>query len=111
MHYDTHLAKPLPGVKKAQAQLASYFLLAGDTEAAAVIRAAFAELDPEFVRTIADDLLHVRHQKYWEVNERRINMDYVPEPQRVKLAEFFASLGVPLDLESSSQASLAAIAA
>ncbi len=111
MHYDTHLAKPLPGVKKAQAQLASYFLLAGDTEAAAVIRAAFAELDPEFVRGLADDLLHVRHQKYWEVNERRVNMDYVPEPQRVKLAEFFGSLGVPLDLESASQASLAAIAA
>ena len=98
MLFDTHVAKPLAGVKKAQAQLASYFLLAGDTEAAELIRATFSRLDPGFVGGLADDLLHVRREKYWEVNERRVNMDYVPDAQRVKLYEFFESLGVHLDL-------------
>jgi hypothetical protein len=100
MLYDTQLAKPLPGVKKAQAQLASYFLLAGETEAVALIRATFNRLDPEFIYRLADDLLHVRHEKFWEVNERRINMDYVPDDQRVKLYEFFESLDTRLDLTS-----------
>jgi hypothetical protein len=99
MHYDTHLAKPLPGVKKAQAQLASYFLLIGEAEGAEEIRATFVRLDEAFIRNLADDLLHVRREKFWEVNERRINMDYVPEDQRVKLYEFFESLGKNLDLK------------
>jgi hypothetical protein len=100
MLYDTYMAKPLAGVKKAQAQLASYFLLVGELEAAALIRATFDQLDPEFIRCLADDLLHIRREKYWEVNERRSNMDYVPENQRVKLYEFFESLGAHIDLNS-----------
>ena len=95
MHYDTHLTKPLPGVKKAQAQLASYFLLAGEVEAAALIRATFDGLDPDYILNLADDLLHVRREKFWEVNERRVNMDYVPEAQRAKLFEFFEGLCPP----------------
>jgi hypothetical protein len=38
------------------------------------------------------ELMAVRREKYWEVNERRMNMDYVPEPQRDRLREFLLSL-------------------
>jgi len=30
--------------------------------------------------------------RYWEIGKRRMNIDYVPEPQREKVEEFFESL-------------------
>jgi hypothetical protein len=97
MLYDTVAAVPLAGVKKAQAKLASYFLLAGEAEPAEVIGRTFNGLAPAFIHAVADDMLHVRRERYWEVNERRINLDYVPDPQREKLREFFESLGYVAD--------------
>ncbi|HWW92499.1 MAG TPA: hypothetical protein VN375_03970 [Vicinamibacteria bacterium] len=82
----------LPGVKKAQALLAGYFLWAGKAEPVARIRASFRGLDKELLRSIREDLLSVRREKYWEVNERRINLDFVPEERREKVREFFESL-------------------
>lgn len=82
----------LPGVKKAQALLASYFLAAGQAEPVAQIRGHFSGLEASFLKDIKEDLLSVRREKYWEVNERRMNMDYVPEPRRQKLREFFDTL-------------------
>jgi hypothetical protein len=92
LRYDSQAKATLPGVKKAQALLASYFLLAGHAESAALIRANFVGLDPGYLRLLADDLLHIKREKYWEINERRINMDYVPDPQREKLREFLEDL-------------------
>jgi len=93
MLYDTVASVPLAGVKKGQAKLASYFLLAGEPEAAEVIGRTFAALSPAFIHAIADDMLHVRRERYWEVNERRVNLDYVPDRQRERLREFFEGLG------------------
>lgn len=90
--YDRQSAKPLPGVKKAQALLASYLMLKGHRTEANLIADHFAGLDPAFVFALEDDLMHIKREKYWEVNERRINMDYVPDEQREKLREFFAAL-------------------
>lgn len=92
LHYDAQARPPLPGVKKAHARLASYFLLNGDTEPAAQIRRSFTGLDPQFVGALKDDLLRITREKYWEVNERRMTMDYVPDAQRAKLREFFETL-------------------
>ena len=83
---------PLVGVKKAQALLASYFLLRGLLPQVELIRENFVGLNPEILRTISDDLMHVKRKKYWEVNERRFNFDYVPDDQREKLREFFQGL-------------------
>ncbi len=92
LRYDSAAPRPLPGVKKAQALLASYFLLAEWPEAAAQIRASFVGLDPAFVRGLAEELLQVTREKYWEISERRMNIDYVPDAQRARLREFFAGL-------------------
>jgi hypothetical protein len=92
LRYDAPARPPLPGVKKAQALLASYFLLTGEAEPAALVRQSFAGLDPRFVSAIRDDLLRITREKYWEVNERRMNIDYVPDAQREKLREFFEGL-------------------
>jgi hypothetical protein len=87
--YDLQEQSPLPGVIKAQAILASYFMLAGQTEPLELIRKRFAGLEASFLAQIEDDLLHVKHEKYWEISERRMHIDYVPDAQRNKLREFF----------------------
>jgi hypothetical protein len=90
--YEADAPSPLPGVKKAQALVASYFLLAGEKEPVERIARSFAGLGRDFVASLRDELLRVTREKYWEVNERRMNIDYVPEPRREKLREFFAGL-------------------
>jgi hypothetical protein len=83
-------------VKKAHALLASYFLYSGQNEAARLIQRSFQGMGPEFVKGIKDDLLQVTRPKYWEVSERRMNIEFVAEPQRAKLREFFDGLaGTP----------------
>jgi hypothetical protein len=82
----------LPGVKKAQALLAGYLLWAGNAEPVAQIRAHFRGLEKDLLRSIREDLLSVGREKYWEVNERRMNMDFVPEALRQKLRDFFESV-------------------
>jgi len=92
MHFEADEPRPSAGVKKAQAILASYFLRAGQAEPVAVIRRSFIGLDPAFLAEIKDDLFHIRREAYWEITERRANIHYVPDAQRVRLSEFFDSL-------------------
>ncbi len=92
LRYDLDKKRALPGVKKAQALLASYFLLAGRPEPVELIRASFEGLDPLFLKTIREDLLRVTRQKYWEISERRMNIEFVPDPQREKLRQFFKDI-------------------
>jgi hypothetical protein len=92
LQYDHQAKTPLAGVKKAHALLASYFLLSGQREPAELIRQSFQGLAPEFIGRLKKELLQVTSQKYWEVSERRMNIEFVPEPQREKLREFFETL-------------------
>lgn len=92
LRYDSAAPRPLAGVKKAQAILAGYFLMAGQVEPAVIIRNSFADLEAPFLRTLGDDLLRITREKFWEVNERRMNIDYVPEAQRAYLREFLESV-------------------
>jgi hypothetical protein len=86
-------ARPLPrlrrrrqpaliGAKKAHAILASYFLLVGQTEPAALIRQRLSALPPGALARLRRELPRVKREKYWEVNERRMNMEYVNPDQR-----------------------------
>jgi hypothetical protein len=94
--FDCGAPIPLSGVKKAQAVLASYFLLNDHNAAAASLRLAFAGLPAEFLRALREDLLRVTREKFWEVNERRMNVDYVPPAQKLKLQEFFDGLNLSI---------------
>ncbi|HEX6746522.1 MAG TPA: DUF2254 family protein [Longimicrobium sp.] len=82
--------RPLAGVKKAEAILAAFFLLRGDGDQAARIAEGFRGLERGFVDRLRDDIVHVRRERYWEVTDRRVNLDYVPDDQRAKVEEFFA---------------------
>ena len=51
-------------------------------------------LDPALIKVIRNELLQITREKYWEVTERRVNLDYVPDGQREQLQQFFESLEV-----------------
>jgi Predicted membrane protein (DUF2254) len=92
LNYDLKSMYPLPGVKKAHAILASFLMLHGHVEQVALIGDSFRELDPAMIKVIRDELLQITREQYWEVNERRVNVDYVPDGQREQLRQFFESL-------------------
>jgi hypothetical protein len=94
LQFDADARTPLAGVKKAHAILASYFALVGLPEPAKLVRETLDGMPPELAATLRDDLLHVRREKFWEVNERRMNVDYVPEEQRETLRRILDALVV-----------------
>ncbi len=92
LDFDAEGQPPLVGAKKAHAILASYFLLVGLTEPAALIRERLSSLPPDLLGRLRRELPRVRREKYWEVNERRMNMEYVAPEQREILRRFLDEL-------------------
>ncbi len=92
LDFDADAQPPLVGAKKAHAILASYFLLEGLKEPAALIRERLSALSPELLGRLRRELPRVRREKYWEVNERRMNMEYVAPEQREILKRFLEEL-------------------
>jgi hypothetical protein len=97
LDFDADAQPALVGAKKAHAILASYFLLVGQPEPAALIRERLSTLPPELLGRMRRELPRVKREKYWEVNERRMNMEYVNPDQREILRRFLEELapGVP----------------
>jgi hypothetical protein len=97
LDFDADAQPALIGAKKAHAILASYFLLVGQKEPAALIRQRLSALPPELLARLRRELPRVKREKYWEVNERRMNMEYVNPDQREILRQFLEELapGVP----------------
>lgn len=80
------------GVAKAQAILGSYFVMTDRAPAAAQVRERLRLLESARLDRLTTELMAVRRAKYWEVNERRMNMEYVPDVQRERLREFLGAL-------------------
>jgi hypothetical protein len=80
------------GVAKAQAILGSYFLMTDLGGAVSRVRERLRGLDAARLERLAGELMAVRREKYWEVNERRMNMEWVPDAQRERLREFLGTL-------------------
>jgi hypothetical protein len=92
LDYDADAQPPLIGANKAHAILASYFLLVGLTDPAKLIRQRLSSLPPHLLGRLRRELPRVRREKYWEVNERRMNMEYVAPEQREILRMFLEEL-------------------
>ncbi len=92
LDFDADAQPPLVGANKAHAILASYFLLRGLREPAALIRERLCSLPPDILGRLRRELPRVRREKYWEVNERRMNMEYVAPEQREILRWFLEDL-------------------
>jgi hypothetical protein len=82
----------LRGVRKAQAKLASYYLVAGD-DGVRHARAIFDDMKderPERLSSICDELLRIESKDFWEVIDRGTNFDYVDEARKAQLKVFFS---------------------
>ena len=82
--------RALRGVRKAQAKLASYYLSTGETARAQAIVDDMAGESAERLRSIRDEMLAVTTKDFWEVVDRGANFDYLPEPRKERLRQFFA---------------------
>jgi hypothetical protein len=80
----------LRGVRKAQAKLASYYLLHDQPARARRIYDDMASESPERLRSIRDEMLAITSKDFWEVVDRGTNFDYLSDERKVKLREFFA---------------------
>jgi hypothetical protein len=81
--------KALRGVRKAQAKLATFYLLRGETAHARAIYEDMAMESPERLRSIRDELLAVSSKYFWEVVDRGTNFDYIDDARKEKLRQFF----------------------
>ncbi len=82
--------KALRGVRKAQAKLATFYLLRGHATYARAIYEDMAQETPERLRSIRDELLAITSKHFWEVVDRGTNFDYIDDARKEKLREFFA---------------------
>jgi hypothetical protein len=84
--------KSLRGVRKAQAKLASFYLVAG-APGEPFARQIFADMkdeQPERLRSICDELLRIEDKDFWEVIDRGTNFDYVDDARKAQLKVFFS---------------------
>jgi hypothetical protein len=80
----------LRGVRKAQAKLASYYLLHDQPARARRIYDDMASESPERLRSIRDEMLAITSKDFWEVVDRGTNFDYLSDERKEKLRQFFA---------------------
>jgi hypothetical protein len=77
-------------VRKAQAKLATFYLLRGHAAYGRAIYEDMAHESPERLRSIRDELLAVTSKHFWEVVDRGTNFDYIDDARKAKLRDFFA---------------------
>jgi hypothetical protein len=87
----------LRGVRKAQAKLASFYLVAAPVESGGdgvkYARQIFDDMKderPERLRSICDELLRIESKDFWEVIDRGTNFDYVDGARKAQLKVFFS---------------------
>jgi hypothetical protein len=83
--------RALRGVRKAQAKLASYYLLTGDAARARRIHDDMAHEAPDRLRSIRDEMLAIKSKEFWEIVDRGTNFDYLSDERKEKLRDFFSS--------------------
>ncbi|MGD9965402.1 MAG: DUF2254 domain-containing protein [Hyphomonadaceae bacterium] len=89
--------RALMGVRKAQVKLAAYYLASGQENRARTIANDMRDEPAERLRNIQRQLETVENKDFWEIIDRGRNFEYMPPPQRERLATFFAWLNVSVD--------------
>jgi hypothetical protein len=83
----------LRGVRRAQVQLATFFLARDDTARARRVYEDMALERPERLASIRDELVTEDAPDYWEVTDRGVNFGYLPPDRRARVVEFFEWFG------------------
>jgi hypothetical protein len=81
--------RALRGVRKAQAKLATFYLVRGLAAPARAIYDDMAQESPERLRSIRDEMLAITSKQFWEVVDRGTNFDYLDDQRKERLREFF----------------------
>lgn len=82
----------LRGVRKAQAKLASFYLVHGE-DGVRYARQIFDDMKDERAErlsSICDELLRIESKDFWEVIDRGTNFDYVDDARKAQLKVFFS---------------------
>jgi hypothetical protein len=79
----------LLGVRKAQVKLAAYYLMKGEERRAKMISDDMAGEPDDRLLAIRHALEEVTTKDFWEIIDRGRNFEYMPEPQRRCLEQFF----------------------
>ncbi len=82
----------LIGIRKAQVKLACYYLSAGAEERARRIAADMQDEPADRLAAIREQLERVESKDFWEIIDRGRNFEYMPPPQRSRMATFFTWL-------------------
>ena len=85
-------AEHLLGVRRAQIQLATFFLARGEEAPARRIAQDLAGERAELLAATRAELEREVSPSYWEINDRGSNFAYLPPERRAKLDDFFAIL-------------------
>jgi hypothetical protein len=80
----------LSGVRKAQLKLATHYLSRGDAGRARRIFEDMKYESRERLRTIHLELADLAEPEWWEITNREMNWDYLPELQKRQLPVFFS---------------------
>jgi hypothetical protein len=80
----------LRGVRRAQVQLATLFLVRGDQARARRIFDDMRYERPERLASVREELLAETRLQYWEFTDRGVNFSYLPPEQRQRVDDFFA---------------------
>jgi hypothetical protein len=80
----------LRGVRKAQAKLATFYLVSGADEPARRIYLDMKEERADRLRSIRDELLAIKAKDFWEVIDRGTNFDYLDDARKAQLKVFFS---------------------
>jgi hypothetical protein len=80
----------LSGVRKAQLKLATHYLSCGDAGRARRIFEDMKHESRERLRMIHLELADLAEPEWWEITNREMNWDYLPELQKRQLPVFFS---------------------
>lgn len=83
----------LRGVRRAQVQLATFFLARGDEASARLVFEDMQDERPERLASIRDELLAEESPDYWEVTDRGVNFAYLAPERRKQVLVFFDWFG------------------
>ncbi len=79
----------LRGVRKAQVKLATHYMIRGREPLARRIYQDMRSENVERLRGIRKELEAVTNAEFWEVSDRGINFEWLPEDRRAQLPTFF----------------------
>ncbi len=80
----------LRGVRRAQVQLATYFLAQGDEPVARRIFQDMKDERRERLTAVREEIITTSHPQYWEFTDRGVNFSYLPPERRAQLDRFFS---------------------